>query len=138
MSELSRADASIQPAVSSQTCSSGGRADGVESSILERAEAALEAVEAIGGPNWEVAGDDPRNPGCKVIADYDPEGAGLIGGVGHVVAPFVAAARTLVPELLAEVERLRKQVRQMRRQTELFMEDGDRNRLTVALAVSDE
>lgn len=53
-------------------------------------------------------------------------------------AEFIAQARTLVPELVAEVERLREQVRQMRRQTELFMEDGDRNRLTVALAVSDE
>lgn len=38
----------------------------------------------------------------------------------------------------SEVKRLREQVRQMRRQTELFMEDGDRNRLTVALAASDE
>ena len=80
------------------------------SDVVERAKAALEAVEAIGGPIWEVAGDDPRNPGCKVIADYDPEGAGLIGGVGHVVAPFIAQARSLVPELVAEVERLRGEV----------------------------
>ena len=41
-------------------------------------------------------------------------------------------AAKLVPELVAEVERAREQIRQMRRQTELFMEDGDRNRLTVA------
>lgn len=44
----------------------------------------------------------------------------------------------VIEQQAAEVERLRGQVRQMRRQTELFMEDGDRNRLTVALAVSDE
>ncbi|OMC38374.1 hypothetical protein A5742_00530 [Mycolicibacterium fortuitum] len=47
-------------------------------------------------------------------------------------------AAKLVPELVAEIERARQQIRQMRRQTELFMEDGDRNRLTVALAVTDE
>lgn len=38
----------------------------------------------------------------------------------------------------AEVERLRAKVRQMQRQMELFLEDDDRNRLIVALAVSDE
>lgn len=43
----------------------------------------------------------------------------------------------VIEQQAAKLNRLREQVRQMRRQTELFMEDGDRNRLTVALAVSD-
>lgn len=74
--------------------------------------------------------------------EWGPRGvaraAALLAAADAAEASRMSEARTLVPELVAEVERLRGQVRQMRRQTELFMEDGDRNRLTVALAVSDE
>ncbi|MBU8833625.1 hypothetical protein [Mycolicibacterium goodii] len=68
---------------------------------------------------------------------------------------FIAAAPQLVSELVAEVERLRaellgmgisesnlvvqlrREVRSMRRQIEMFLEDGVRERLIVALGASD-
>ena len=150
------------------------------SDIVERAQAALEGVTEGG---WLAAED---NCGCYSV-DAKPDlamqmVADQIGS--RADAEFIAQARQLVPDLVAEVERLRddldfysewsndltrhipeefdddiaqeaiishwassissevqrlrEQIRQMRRQTELFMDDGDRNRLTVALAVSDE
>ena len=103
------------------------------SDVVERAKAALEGVSRA-----------PWKMGNRTHPDvvHTPNGClwhPILGEINHRAdGEFIAQARTLVPELVTEVERLRGQVRQMRRQTELFMEDGDRNRLTVALAVSDE
>lgn len=130
------------------------------SDVVERAKAALEGVTE--GP-WKAPATLLGTP-CTTVFGNSQHVAYFHTG-NRPNAEFIAQARTLVPELVAEVERLRKvtdiidpdsvyreqrdeaqsevkrlreQVRQMRRQTELFMEDGDRNRLTVALAVSDE
>ena len=50
---------------------------------------------------------------------------------------FIAAARQLVPELVAELKTTRAQLRQVARQIGLFLEDGERNRVIVALAITD-
>ncbi|ORB93978.1 hypothetical protein LAUMK4_05862 [Mycobacterium persicum] len=53
-------------------------------------------------------------------------------------AEFIAASRSLVPELVAELKTTRAQLRQVARQIGLFLEDGERNRLIVALAITDD
>ncbi len=50
---------------------------------------------------------------------------------------FIAAARSLLPELVAELKTTRAQLRQVARQLGLFLEDGERNRVIVALAITD-
>ena len=66
------------------------------SDITERAKEALEGVT----PGWEVRDEFiyPLSIRCGV------------GGIWKRDAEFIAAARTLVPELVAEVERLRDQI----------------------------
>lgn len=44
---------------------------------------------------------------------------------------------SLVRELVAELKTTRAQLRQVARQLELFLEDGERNRVIVALAITD-
>lgn len=105
--------------------------------IVERAKSALEGTTE--GPwTFQHWGGQNQNGDYAESILFDGDGESMTYGLAVCDGDFIAQARTLVPELVAEVERLRGQVQQMRRQTELFMEDGDRNRLTVALAVSDE
>jgi len=44
----------------------------------------------------------------------------------------------VIADLVARVDSQRNAIRAARRQMEMFMEDGERNRLTVALAVLDK
>lgn len=64
---------------------------------MARARAALEGAHA--GP-WEIIGGEYVTGVGICVAPDD-------GGVTSGDAEFIAAARTLVPELVAEVERLR-------------------------------
>ncbi|WP_185292747.1 hypothetical protein [Mycolicibacterium litorale] len=66
--------------------------------IVERAKAVLEGVTE--GP-WELIGGGEYVTGVSICVAPDD------GGVTGPDAEFIAAARTLVPELVAEVERLR-------------------------------
>jgi hypothetical protein len=93
------------------------------SDIVQRAKAALEG--ATDGP-WEIVGGGEYVTGVGILAAPDD------GGVTSGDAEFIAQARTLVPELVAEVERLR-----------LLVEDVmgvavERGKRLDALAVSDE
>lgn len=87
--------------------------------ILERAKAALEGItegpwrvhEATTSgyaPHYGVASGDRSYPDVA-YAHSDWEGYG--NGSRKADAEFIAAARTLVPELVAEVERLREHLK---------------------------
>lgn len=76
--------------------------------LIDRATTALEGI--TDGP-WEVIGGGEYVTGVGIPVDYDN------GGVRQADAVFIAAARTLVPELLAALvaahadnERLRAQI----------------------------
>lgn len=86
--------------------------------VVARAKAALEGVTA--GPwSWRFEGRDGRGddalvsrsvtisgyPARVLSGEWQDEGGGV--AVGSADAEFIAAARSLVPELVAEVERLR-------------------------------
>lgn len=70
--------------------------------LIARAKAALEGV--ADGP-WELIGGGEYVTGVGICVAPDN------GGVTGPNAEFIAAARTLVPELVAEVERLRADLR---------------------------
>lgn len=76
---------------------------------VARAKALLEGVTE--GP-WEVDNDDPGvwSPECIVIGNYtaaDDFNSPMWEDATRADREFIAAARSLVPELVAEVERLR-------------------------------
>ena len=71
--------------------------------IVERAKSVLEGV--TDGP-WELIGGNEYITGVSVCVAPDD------GGVTGPDAAFIAASRTLVPELVAEVERLRSNLLQ--------------------------
>jgi hypothetical protein len=94
----------------------------VSGDVVARAKAALEGVTA--GP-WELEVDENGRPvghSADSEDNWDPEAwfdvdgsnGGWIAHVGESCdAAFCAASRSLVPELLAEVEKLRQLVNEM-------------------------
>lgn len=85
--------------------------------VVQRAREALEGVRT--GP-WQVVGYGNLHAG--VPGEHPPLGK-IYGGPN---AAFVAAARSLVPELVAEVERLRLRVRDERAVADqIRRRDGD-------------
>ncbi|MFV8317065.1 hypothetical protein [Mycobacterium sp. 23] len=104
--------------------------------IIARAEAALEGV--TDGP-W-VAEYSGEQGNC--VIPHDAQSTREAVCTTHLYyqvadAEFIAAARQLVPELVAELKTTRAQLRQVARQLGLFLEDGERNRVIVALAITD-
>ncbi|MDB2213837.1 hypothetical protein [Mycobacteroides abscessus] len=113
------------------------------SELLDRAKASLEGVtegpwepvEERGNPGYSPfygvrsAGDQPRR---VVFAQSDWEGYG--NGSTKADAEFIAAARQLVPELIAEVERreraLQGRVRELERERDDHLETAEIMRRT--------
>lgn len=106
-----------------------------ESDLIQRAKAALEGT--TDGP-WDVV---PGAWGNVWHFSDDPGSPPLIvrkGGMKQPDAEFIAQARTLVPELVAEVERLREGIERVRDVVHEHATRGIGQRILDALVVSDE
>lgn len=89
------------------------------SDVVERAKAALSGVTE--GP-WDAPAQLLGSP-CTTVFGVGRKHV-LYHAGGYTDAQFVAAARSLVPELVTEVERLRGQEERLRALTDKWMADA--------------
>ncbi|WP_085142984.1 hypothetical protein [Mycolicibacterium conceptionense] len=104
--------------------------------VVERAKAVLAGVTE--GPWSAIPGDRYYFGSATNVWTEHGRGRLIAGDLHKPNAEFIAQARTLVPELVAEVERLREGIERVRDVVHEHATRGIGQRILDALAVSDE